>query len=67
MTLDEGPIDRARERKGRKRETLFREVSYLVRGININVIFSWTTLQDPLDQDKSRRVFTLFMVGDLVW
>jgi len=67
MTLDEGPIDRARERKGRKRETLFREVSYLVRGININVIFSWTTLQDPLDQDKSRGVFTFFMVGNLVW
>ena len=66
MLLDEGPIDWVGKGKGRKGKTFFTQGKNLVRGIDINLRFSWTTLQDPLDQDKSRGVFTFFMVGNLV-
>jgi len=39
----------------------------LVRGVNINLGISGTTVQDPLDHDKRRGIFTLLMVGNLMW
>ena len=65
--MDEGPIDWVGKGKGRKGKTFFTQGKNLVRGIDINLRFSWTTLQDPLDQDKGRGIFSFFMVRDLMW
>jgi len=65
--LDKGPTDRVRKGKGRKGKTFFTQGKNLVRGIDIKLGFSWTTLQDPLDQDKGRGILPFLMVGNLMW
>ena len=67
MFLDKGPIDWIRKGKGRKGKTFFTQGKNLVRGIDIKLGFSWTTLQDPLDQDKGRGILPFLMVGNLMW
>ena len=67
MFLDEGPIDWVGKGKGRKGKTFFTQGKNLVRGIDINLGISGTTVQDPLDQDKRRGIFPFLMVRDLMW
>ena len=67
MFLDKGPIDWIRKGKGRKGKTFFTQGKNLVRGVNIKLGISGTTVQDPLDQDKRRGILPFFMVRDLMW
>ena len=66
MLLDKGPMNWVRKGKGRKGKPFFTQGKNLVRGINIKLRFSRTLVQDPLDQDKSGRVFSFFVVRNLV-
>ena len=43
------------------------QLSNLFRSIDVKLRFFRVTLQETLDQDESTRIFTLFMVCDLVW
>ena len=39
----------------------------LLRSVDVKLRFTRVALQETLDQDESTRVFTFFMVCDLVW
>ena len=42
------------------------QLSYLLRSVEVKLRFTRVVLQETLDQDESTRVFTLFMIRDLV-
>ena len=66
LFLNQRPIGGGRPIKGRQRQTKDCKFPCLFGGIQINVIFSSTTLQEGLDQDKSRGFLSLFVVGNLM-